>query len=223
MRRFENRKDAGRRLAAALHVYADRDDVLVLALPRGGVPVANEVARELRVPLDIWLVRKLGVPGHAEYAMGAIALGDQQYVDERLVARLGIPKDEFAGVLARETEELERRNQQYRGGRPLPQLDGLTVILIDDGLATGASMRVAIQSVRNAEAQKIIVAVPVAPPEVCRELAEFADRVVCLEQPEPFHGVGQWYDDFAQTDDSEVLNVLAMQASVMPERPYVRP
>lgn len=223
MRRFENRKDAGRRLAAALHVYADRDDVLVLALPRGGVPVANEVARELRVPLDIWLVRKLGVPGHAEYAMGAIALGDQQYVDERLVARLGIPEDEFAGVLARETEELERRNQQYRGGRPLPQLDGLTVILIDDGLATGASMRVAIQSVRNAEAQKIIVAVPVAPPEVCRELAEFADRVVCLEQPEPFHGVGQWYDDFAQTDDSEVLNVLAMQASVMPERPYVRP
>src|SRR5690606_2897509 len=142
---------------------------------------------------------------------------------ERLVARLGIPEDELAGVLARETEELERRNQRYRGGRPLPQLDGLTVILIDDGLATGASMRVAIQSVRNAEAQKIIVAVPVAPPAVCRELAEFADKIVCLEQLEPFHGVSQWYDDFAQTDDSEVLNVLAMQASAMPERPDMRP
>jgi putative phosphoribosyl transferase len=211
MNRFIDRKDAGFKLAVSLSAYANRGDVHILALPRGGVPVAHEVARILNAPLDVWLVRKLGVPGHEELAMGAIALGDQEYLDEALIARLNIPEEAVARTLARETEELQRRNRLYRDGRPLPQLDGQTVILIDDGLATGASMRVAVQSVSNAEARAIVVAVPVGPRETCAELAQFADKVVCLRQPEPFHGVGLWYEDFRQTGDDEVSTLLATQ------------
>ncbi len=218
MNRFLDRKDAGFKLAVALSPYSNRPDVHVLALPRGGVPVAHEVARVLNAPLDVWLVRKLGVPGHEELAMGAIALGDQQYLDTSLVARLDIPEAAVQRVLARETEELERRNRLYRGGRPLPQLDGQTVILVDDGLATGASMRVAIQSVSNAEAREIVVAVPVGPADTCRELAEFADKVVCLRQPEPFLGVGLWYQDFTQTSDGEVGALLAAQPWMEPRK-----
>lgn len=209
-------------LAAALSEYADRDDVLILALPRGGVPVAHEVARSLRLPLDIWLVRKLGVPGHEELAMGAIALGDQEYLDHTLVANLRIPEEAVGQVLSREVRELRRRNELYRNGRPLPQLDGLTVILIDDGLATGASMRVAIQSVRNADAAEIVVAVPVAPAATCEELRQFADRVLCLEEPEPFRGVGLWYEDFSQTRDEEVEHLLAAQPWWQSQRPGLR-
>lgn len=211
MNRFIDRTDAGFKLAVALSHYANQPDVHVLALPRGGVPVAREVARVLNAPLDVWIVRKLGVPGHEELAMGAIALGDQEYLDASLVARLGIPAEAVARTLARETEELRRRNRLYRGGQPLPQLDGQTVILVDDGLATGASMRVAVQSVRNAEAREIVVAVPVGPRDTCEELAQYADKVVCLRQPEPFHGVGLWYQDFTQTGDDEVSALLAAQ------------
>jgi predicted phosphoribosyltransferase len=211
MERFRNRTDAGRRLAAVLGEYADRPATLVLALPRGGVPVAHEVARALRLPLDVWIVRKLGVPGHEELAMGAIALGDQQFLDEAMLANLRIPEDAVQKVLVRESAELQRRNRLYRDGRPLPQLDDQSVILIDDGLATGASMRVAVQALRNAGASEIVVAVPVGPASTCNELAELADRVVCPEQPEPFRGVGMWYEDFTQTDDAEVKALLAAQ------------
>lgn len=211
MNRFANRKDAGFKLAAALAPYAHRADVLVLALPRGGVPVAHEVARVLNAPLDVWIVRKVGVPGHEELAMGAIALGDQQYLDHAMIARLGVSAGAVQRVVAREMEELQRRNDLYRDARPLPQLDGRTVILVDDGLATGASMRVAIQSVRNAGAGDIVVAVPVGPTSTCDELEELAVKVVCLRQPELFHGVGMWYDDFTQTADDEVRTLLAEQ------------
>ncbi|HEY0962910.1 MAG TPA: phosphoribosyltransferase [Pseudomonadales bacterium] len=211
MNRFADRKDAGFRLAAALGAYANRLDVIVLALPRGGVPVAHEVARVLNAPLDVWIVRKIGVPGHEELAMGAIALGDQQYLDRSLIARLGVSDGAVQRVVAREAEELQRRNRQYRNARPLPQLDGQTVILVDDGLATGASMRVAVQSVRNAGAREIVVAVPVGPASTCAGLAELAIKVVCPWQPEPFQGVGQWYDDFTQTGDDEVRTLLAQQ------------
>jgi putative phosphoribosyl transferase len=211
MQRFRNRQDAGRRLAAALAEYTQRPATLVLALPRGGVPVAHEVAQELRLPLDVWIVRKLGVPGHEELAMGAIALGDQQFLDEALLAYLRIPEAAVQEVLARETLELQRRNRLYRDGRPLPQLADRSVILIDDGLATGASMRVAVEALRHAGAHEIIVAVPVGPADTCRELAALADRVVCVEQPEPFRGVGLWYEDFTQTSDAEVKALLAAQ------------
>ncbi len=211
MRKLANRKEAGKQLAAALAAYAGRKDVLILALPRGGVPVAHEVASALRVPLDIWLVRKLGVPGHEELAMGAIALGGHEYIDEDLQSHLRIPDSAVQKVRAQEMQELERRNKLYRGNRPAPVLQGKTALLIDDGVATGASTRAAILALRAAGAREIIVAVPVGPHSSCRMLEQHCDRMLCLHEPEPFYGVGMWYEDFSQTTDAEVRNLLASQ------------
>jgi putative phosphoribosyl transferase len=206
--RFMDRTDAGRRLAAALSGYAHRPDVLVLALPRGGVPVAFEVARALDVPLDIFIVRKLGVPGHEELAMGAIASGGVRLVDEAIVRQLPISEQDIEAVAKAEQTELERRERQYRGARPLPDVAGRTVILVDDGLATGATMRVAVAALRQEHPARIVVAVPVAPPETCATLRREADEVVCAVIPEPFHAVGLWYEDFTQTTDDEVHDLL---------------
>jgi putative phosphoribosyl transferase len=211
--RFKDRIDAGRRLAAQLTSYARRADVLVLALPRGGVPVAFEVARALGVPLDVFIVRKLGVPGHEELAMGAIASGGARLVDERLVQQLGIRDQQIEAVANAEQRELERRERQYRGDRPPPDVAGRTVILVDDGLATGASMRVAVAALRHEHAASVVVAVPIAPPETCELLRSEANDVVCAVTPEPFYAVGLWYEDFTQTTDEEVSELLARSAA----------
>lgn len=206
--RFMDRTDAGRRLAAALSRYAHRADVLVLALPRGGVPVAFEVARALDVPLDVFIVRKLGIPGHEELAMGAIASGGVRLVDEDIVRQLRIGEQDIEAVAKAEQTELERRERVYRGARPLPDVAGRTVILVDDGLATGATMRVAVAALRQEHPARIVVAVPVAPPETCDMLRREADEVVCAVTPEPFYAVGLWYEDFTQTKDEEVHELL---------------
>lgn len=209
MIRFGNRREAGRALARALAAYADRPEVIVLGLPRGGVPVAFEVAQALRAPLDVFLVRKLGVPGHEELAMGAIASGGELVLNDEVVRGLGPTHHEIEGVARRERQELERRERAYRGHRAAPRLEGRTVILVDDGLATGSSMRAAVRAVRRAVPHRIIVAVPVAPAETCEVLSREADHVVCLATPEPFLAVGLWYVDFAQTTDDEVRALLA--------------
>ncbi len=206
--RFVNRTDAGRRLAAALSAYAGRREGIVLALPRGGVPVAYEVARELDVPLDVFIVRKLGVPGHEELAMGAIASGGALVLDEAVVRQLGIGEPQIRAVIAAEQRELERREKEYRGDRPPPDIAGRTVILVDDGLATGASMRVAVAALRQEHPARIVVAVPIAPPETCDALRREAEDVVCAVTPEPFYAVGLWYQDFTQTTDKEVHDLL---------------
>jgi predicted phosphoribosyltransferase len=207
--RFRDRHDAGRALARMLAPYAGRADVLVLALPRGGVPVAYEVARALGAPLDVFLVRKLGVPGHEELAMGAIASGGVRVVNEAVITALGVPDAAIERVAAEEGRELERRERAYRGGRPAPELSGREVILVDDGLATGSSMRAAAAAARARGPRRIVVAVPVAAAETCRDLAREVDAVVCAATPEPFYAVGMWYDDFAQTGDGEVRELLA--------------
>jgi putative phosphoribosyl transferase len=204
---FRDRRDAGRFLARRLKRYAGRSDVLVLALPRGGVPVAYEVARELRAPLDLFLVRKLGLPGHEEYAMGAIASGGVRVLNDRVVGQ-GIPADVIDRVTRRELQELERREQAYRGNRPPPEIRGRTVILVDDGLATGSTMRAAAAALRRLGPKKVVVAVPVAAPETCDELRTEVDEVVCAETPQPFQAVGLWYDDFSQTTDDEVRDLV---------------
>jgi putative phosphoribosyl transferase len=206
--RLLNRTDAGRRLAATLSAYAGRPDVIVLALPRGGVVVAYEVARELDVPLDVFIVRKLGVPGHEELAMGAIASGGALVLDEALVRELRVSERDFRTAIAAEQRELERREKEYRGDRPLPDIAGRTVVLVDDGLATGASMRVAVAALKQEHPARIVVAVPVAPPETCDALRREADDVVCAVTPEPFYAVGLWYEDFTQTTDKEVHDLL---------------
>ena len=208
MRLFHDRPDAGRQLAEQLREYATRDDVVVLGLPRGGVPVAYEVASRLGAPLDIFLVRKLGVPGHAELAMGAIAPGGVQVLNLDLIDELAIPLASVDAVAASERQELERRDRIFRGGRPLPELKGKTVILVDDGLATGATMEAAVTALRRMEPAQIMVAVPVGARETCERLARIADHVVCLATPAPFNAVGQWYEDFAQTTDEEVKHLL---------------
>jgi predicted phosphoribosyltransferase len=213
---FRDRRDAGRRLAAELTNYADQNDVLVLALPRGGVPVAYEVARALHAPLDVFMVRKLGVPGYEELAMGAIATGGVRVLDEELVRMLYLPRDVIERVTAIEMTELERRERQYRGDRPAPDVRGRTVILIDDGLATGSTMRAAIAALKKEGAKRIVVAVPVAPPETCEALRAQVDDVVCAVTPEPFRAVGLWYGDFSQTTDEEVRDLLARAASEAP-------
>jgi predicted phosphoribosyltransferase len=205
---FEDRRDAGRQLAAELREYAGRHDVLVLGLARGGVPVANEVARALELPLDIFIVRKLGVPGHEELAMGAIASGDVQVLDDRLIRTLHIPRSMVAQVIAQEHRELERREAAYCGGRAVPDVHGRTVILVDDGLATGASMFAAIAALRKAGPAKIVVAVPVAAPEVCVLMRRVADECICALMPAQLYGVGAWYTDFSQTTDDEVAAIL---------------
>lgn len=206
--RFLNRTDAGRRLAATLSAYASRPDGIVLGLPRGGVVVAYEVARLLGVPLDVFIVRKLGVPGHEELAMGAIASGGASVLDEALVRELRISEREIRAVVAAEQRELERREREYRGDRPPPDIAGRTVILVDDGLATGASMRVAVAALKQEQPGRLVVAVPIAPPETCDALRREADDVVCAVTPEPFYAVGLWYEDFTQTTDTEVHDLL---------------
>jgi putative phosphoribosyl transferase len=205
---FRDRQHAGRALAQKLATYADRPDVIVLALPRGGTPVAYEVAQALHAPLDVLVVRKLGVPGHEEYAMGAIAGGGERVLDSDLVRDLGIGAKAIDEVVRAEERELERRERAYRGQRPAPDLQGRIVILIDDGLATGATMRVAVRAVRRQAPASIVVAAPVASPEACELLQSEADEVVCAEVPASFLGVGRWYLDFSQTSDDEVCSLL---------------
>jgi erythromycin esterase-like protein/predicted phosphoribosyltransferase len=207
--RFRNRGDAGRQLAGHLAGYAGRGDVIVLALPRGGVPVAAEVAARLKVPLDVFLVRKIGVPGHPELAMGAIAEGGVEVVNERLLHEFGIPRRAFSEVAAREHLELDRRDRQYRGARRLPSLRGRTVILVDDGLATGATMEAGVVALRAMAPARIVVAAPVGAVETCQRLGRLADEIVCPATPDPFDAVGLWYDDFSQTTDREVIDLLS--------------
>jgi predicted phosphoribosyltransferase len=209
---FPNRTEAGRQLARKLTAYANRPDVLVLALPRGGVPVAYEVARALNAPLDVFLVRKLGLPGRPELAMGAIATGGVRVLNESVVRALGIPDQLIDSVAADEGRELERRSRHYRGGRPAPGVEGRTVILVDDGLATGSTMRAAIAALRQQGPARIVVAVPVGAPETCAEFQEEADEAICARTPEPFFAVGRWYGDFSQTTDQEVRNLLERAA-----------
>jgi predicted phosphoribosyltransferase len=207
--RFRDRTEAGRVLAERLREYADGDDVVVLALPRGGVPVAHEVAKALHAPLSVFVARKLGVPGYPELAMGAIASGGSVVLDEGLVGRLGVSRQQLQQVVTDEAGEVARREELYRGGRELPDLEGKTVILVDDGLATGATMRAAVLALRQLNPAKIVVAVPVAAEETCRQFEDVADHVVCAVTPRPFYAVGQWYEDFDQTTDEDVRDLLA--------------
>jgi predicted phosphoribosyltransferase len=210
---FPDRYEAGRRLAGRLAAYADRPDVLVLALPRGGVPVGYEVARALGAPLDVFVVRKLGVPGHEELAMGATASGGVCVLNADMVRALGIPSRAIEVVAARELQELRRRERAYRGDRPAPAVGGRTVILVDDGLATGSTMRAAVEAVRRLGPARVVVAAPVASPATCEEFRGVADECVCALTPEPFDAVGAWYDDFSQTTDEEVRELLARTAA----------
>jgi len=217
--RFRDRHDAGRRLAASLEQYGRRGDVLVLALPRGGVPVGYEVARALDAPLDVMQVRKLGVPGHEELAMGAIASGGVRILSEDVVEALKIPERVIATVAAAEEHELERRERIYREGRPLPEVRDRTVILVDDGLATGSTMRAAAAALRAQGVGRLVTAVPVAPKETCDALRELVDDVICAVTPEPFLAVGEWYEDFTQTSDAEVQDLLRRAAVAGTRRP----
>ena len=219
---FLDRADAGRHLAAALSHYADRPDLLILALPRGGVPVGFEVAHALHAPLDVFLVRKLGFPGHEEFAMGAIATGGVRILDGEVLRMFNVPVDLVERVTEIERRELERRERQYRDGRPPPDVSGHTVVLIDDGLATGSTMRAAVAALRKEGAKKIVVAVPVAPPETCEALRDEVDDMICAVTPEPFRAVGVWYADFSQTTDEEVRELLARAAREIPHEPISR-
>lgn len=205
---FRDRTDAGRRLADRLAQYAGRPDLVVLGLPRGGIPVACEVGRALGAPLDVFVVRKLGMPGEEELAVGAIATGGVRVVNEELVSSLGIPASVIDRVAAREERELQRREREYRGERSPVPVAGRVAILVDDGLATGASMRAAVAALRRLGPARIVVAVPVGAAQTVEDLLNFADEVLCAETPEPFHAVGTWYDDFSQTTDEEVRRLL---------------
>jgi predicted phosphoribosyltransferase len=209
---FQDRTEAGRRLAAQLRAYANRPDVLVLALPRGGVPVGFEVARALDAPLDIFLVRKLGVPGHEELAMGAIATGGVVVLNDDIIQALHITDPIINAVIDKEKQELERREKAYRGDRPAPHVHDRTVILVDDGLATGSTMRAAVAALRQQQPARVVVAVPVAAPEICDELRAEVDEIICAVTPEPFYAVGVWYKDFSQTTDEEVRDLLERAA-----------
>ncbi|HYE85527.1 MAG TPA: phosphoribosyltransferase [Vicinamibacterales bacterium] len=209
---FKDRVEAGALLAEQLLEYRDRNDVIILALPRGGVPVADQLSRALHVPFDVFVVRKLGVPGHEELAMGAIASGGVRVVNDDVVGPLGIPSSVVDSVARDEQIELERREQLYRGHRAPIGLANKTVILVDDGLATGSTMRAAVQAVRQQQPARVIVAVPVGAPATCADLAREADDVVCVRTPEPFVAVGLWYRDFAPTSDNEVRTLLGANA-----------
>ena len=206
--RFADRRDAGRVLATKLTAYAGRSDVVVLALPRGGVPVAWEVATALGVPLDVFVVRKLGVPYQPELAMGAIASGGVRVINDEVVAAAGITPAMFENATRVEERELQRREHAYRNGRPAVPLKDKVAVIVDDGLATGSTMRAAVEAVRRQQPSRVVVAVPVGAPETCDELALMADEVICVETPVPFSAVGLWYDDFSQTTDDEVRTLL---------------
>ena len=215
---FPNRTAAGRLLAEKLVNYAGRDDVIVLGLPRGGVPVAFEVAQRLGAPLDVFIVRKLGVPGFEELAAGAIASGGVRVLNEDVTRAIPHADEMIEAVTVRETAELERREQIYREGRPSPELRDRTVILVDDGLATGATMRAAVKALRQRGVAQIVVAVPVGPPDTCREIEQEADETICLSTPPFFQAVGQYYEDFSQTSDEDVRELLSQAAQDIPER-----
>jgi putative phosphoribosyl transferase len=209
VQRFHDRREAGQLLARQLAHYKERDDVLVLALPRGGVPVAYEIARELRAPLDVFVVRKLGVPWHPELAMGAIAGKGTEVLNGDVVTAYNIPPHVIHAVAEREGRELQRRLQAYRGDRPFPSLHRSLVILVDDGLATGSTMRAAVRAIHAEQPKAIVVAVPVAAPQTCREFQDEVDEIICLRTPAQFSAVGLWYEDFSQTTDEEVHELLS--------------
>jgi putative phosphoribosyl transferase len=211
--RFPNRSEAGRRLATDLASYAGRSDILVLGLPRGGVPVAYEIAVALDAPLDVFIVRKLGLPGHEEFGIGAIASGGVRVVDEGVLRSYGVDGEMLDRITERERRELERREQLYRDDRPFPTVQDRTVILVDDGLATGSTMRAAVAALRAEGPHEIVVAVPVGAGETCSALSKVADAVVCLATPDPFYAVGLWYEDFEQTQDEEVHALLERAAT----------
>ena len=215
-RRFRDRREAGQVLAMQLTAYANRPDVLVLGLPRGGVPVAAEVSRALGVPLDVFLVRKLGVPCHEELAMGAIATGGLRVLNDAVVRELHISAGTIEAVATAEEQELLRRERAYRDDRPPPALHGRTVILVDDGLATGATMRAAVAALRGRGPARIVIAVPTAAPATCAEFSAEVDEVVCAITPEPFYAVGLWYEDFSPTTDDEVRALLSRAANERP-------
>lgn len=212
MTEFVDRVDAGKKLANELSRYADRDDVVVLGLPRGGVPVAFQVARRLRAPLDVFLVRKLGAPGNPELAMGAIASGGVRVMNEEVVRSLSVSDEAIGRAEEEEREKLQERERMYRGARPGVGLEGKVVLLIDDGLATGATMRAAVDALREHEPGKIVVAVPTAPPETCADFEDYVDEIVCVATPRPFFGVGGAYRDFSQTSDERVRELLEKAA-----------
>jgi putative phosphoribosyl transferase len=212
--RFVDRTEAGRELAATLAPrYAGRGDVIVLGLPRGGVPVAYEIAHALDASLDVFVVRKLGLPGHEEFGIGAIASGGVRVVDEAVLKAYGIDVDTLEDITARERRELERREHLYRDDRPFPTLRGRTVILVDDGLATGSTMRAAVAALRAEHPREIVIAVPVGAPETCVAMRSLVNDLVCLMTPEPFYAVGLWYENFDQTDDEEVHDLLERAAT----------
>lgn len=213
LRQLRDRTEAGQRLAEQLMVYAGQPDLLVLALPRGGVPVAYAIAQALQAPLDVFVVRKLGVPDQPELAFGAIASGGMRVLNDDVIWNLAIDEEMIDAVMTQEQAELTRREQRYRGERPPLVVRDKTVILVDDGVATGATMRAAIAALRAQQPAKILVAVGVAPPETCAELADEVDEVVCLLQPDPFWAVGFWFDDFSATSDEEVRTLLAQAAA----------
>jgi predicted phosphoribosyltransferase len=222
---FRNRADAGRVLSGKLRAYAGRPDTLVLALPRGGVPVAFEVARALGAPLDVFLVRKLGLPGQEELAMGAIASGGVRILNPDVMERMDVAPEIIDRVTAIEKEELQRREREYRGDRAPLNVQGRTVILVDDGLATGSSMRAAVAALGRMRPRAVVIAVPVAARETCEALRDEADDIVCARTPEPFRAVGLWYQDFSQTSDDEVRDLLRQAAAPDNEtrRPPDRP
>jgi putative phosphoribosyl transferase len=207
--RFQDRTDAGKQLAEKLLAYRDQPDVLVLDLPRGGVPVAVEVAKALHAPLDLFLVRKLGAPEQEELAIGAVAMGGARVLNRKIIQYLGITQTQVDAITAAEQRELERRQRAYRGNRPLPAIQDRTVLLIDDGLATGASMRVAVVALREYHPARIVIGVPTSSPETCDEFRDEVDEIVCAMTPEPFRGVGLWYEDFSQLTDDDVRTLLA--------------
>jgi putative phosphoribosyl transferase len=214
---FQNRIDAGQRLASLLQSYADRPDIIVIALPRGGVPVAAEIAKTIEAPLDVLVVRKLGVPGAEETAMGAIASGDFRYLNQDLVGRLRIPPEAIDEVVQREQQELKRREKAYRDDLPPLDLQNRTIILVDDGLATGATIQVAIEAIQQQQPKELTVAVPVAEPGICDWVSKAVDHIICAETPRPFYAVGLWYKEFSQTSDDEVRSLLRQVRSQIPE------
>lgn len=218
-RRFDGRRQAGQLLAAKLLDYRGTSNLLVLGLPRGGVPVAFEVAKALDAPLDVFVVRKLGIPAYPELAMGAVATGGVRVLNSRVISELRVSEDVIERVAAKETEELERREREYRGSRPPPRVRGATVIIVDDGLATGATMRAAVQSLRLQDPAKVIVAVPTGASRTCKALRDEADEVICLIEAEHFYSVGQWYKDFEQLTDDEVSALLEEASMIAKQHP----